>query len=64
MSETDWETRLRAQGVTDARIATAKRAAQQMLDALRSVTFTPSDPIAPEQYQGILAACARKRDET
>ncbi len=63
MSETDWEARLRAQGVSDERIAMAKRAARQMVEALGSVSFTPADPIAPEQYQEILAACARERDE-
>ena len=63
MSETDWEARLRVQGVTDERIAAAKRVAQQMAAALDAVTFTAEDPIAPEQFREILAACARGRDK-
>ncbi len=59
-SMTDWDSRLLAQGVSPERIADAKAAARQMAAALETVTFAPTDPIAPELYLKVLAG----RDET
>ena len=49
-SKTDWDSRLLAQGVSPERIADAKAAARQMAAALDSVTFAPTDPIAPDRF--------------
>lgn len=58
----DWESRLRAQGISAERIADAKATSQRMADALASVAFTPADSLAPDEFQAILAGKTGGRD--